>query len=99
MKNLRNQQEHMHINIAAGQTGDGPIYVMVSDDGEEIKFRDLKMSFAALRRLIDAAYLDIAALFPGHDVNSSPNGAGVPNISLTLTMEEVRPGQPPKRIL
>lgn len=99
LKSFRNQQEHMHINIAAGQTGDGPIYVMVSDNGDVMKFRDLKMSFAALYRLIDAAYLDIAGLFPGHDVNSTPNGAGVPKISMTLTMEEVSPGHPPKQIL
>lgn len=99
LKSLRNQQEHMHINIADGQTGDGPIYVIVSEDGDVMKFRNLKMSFAALHRLIEAVYIDIAALFPVHDVNSAPSRGGVPNISMTLSIEEVWPGQPPKRIV
>lgn len=98
LKRLRNQQEHMHLQIAGGQTGEGPIYVTVADDDESMRLRDLSMSFGALHRLMDAAYLDISALLPSHDVNSAPGQAGMPTISMSATVTEYRPGQPPRRI-
>jgi hypothetical protein len=91
LKRIRNQQEHMHVQIAAGQTGEGPIYVTVADDDDSMRFRDLSISFSALHRLVDAAYLDIAALLPGHDVNSTPDKAGMPTISMSVTITEHQP--------
>lgn len=99
LKRLRNQQEHMHVQIAAGQTGEGPIYVTVADDDEGMRFRDLSMSFRALHRLIDAAYKDIAVLLPGHDANSPPGQAGRPTLSMSAIVTEHQPGKPPRRVL
>ena len=84
---LRRQQEHMHSQITAGQTGNGPIIVAVADDGDGIKLRDLKMSFTAIYRLIDAVYRDIATLFPAHDPDSPVQVGGVPQISMSMTIE------------
>ena len=97
---FRRQQEHMHSQIAAGQTGDGPILVTLSDDGEGMKLRSLTMSFTALFRLIDATYRDVSALFPTHDIRSPPSLGGTPQLSMSVTIEvtqgEPKPPEVPK---
>lgn len=87
---FRRQQEHMHSQIAAGQTGDGRILVALSDDGDSMKLRDLTMSFSALFRLIDATYRDVATFFPAHDTQSPASSEGVPQISMSMTVEVVQ---------
>lgn len=89
LKQLRNQQEHTHTQMAAGQTGRGPMYVTVAEDGERMCLRDLSMSFGALHQLIDAAYLDISALFPNHAVLSIPGQTAIPTVSISgsITVE------------
>lgn len=89
LKKMRNQQEHMHTQIAAGQTGQGPIYVTVAEDGEGMRLRDLSMSFSALHQLINATYLEISALFPNHNVRSPAGQAAIPTfgISGSITVE------------
>ncbi|WP_155888074.1 hypothetical protein [Cupriavidus sp. WS] len=90
LNDFRRQQEHMHSQIAAGQTGDGPILVTLSDDGDSMKLRSLTMSFVALFTLIDAIYRDVASLFPAHDIQSPPSPGGVPQISMSMTIEVVQ---------
>jgi hypothetical protein len=97
LNDLRRQQEHMHTQIAKGETGSGPIFVTVSEDGERLRLRKESMSFSGLHRLVDAAYRDLAAMFPGHDVESAPTAPGVPGISITATMTVVEPGTPHPR--
>ncbi|HGM4734126.1 TPA: hypothetical protein ACKPYB_000643 [Stenotrophomonas maltophilia] len=82
---FRRQQEHMHSQIAAGQTGDGPILVALSDNGDGMRLRGLTMGFDALYRLIDAVYRDISSLFPIHDVQSPPLQGGAPHLSMSMT--------------
>lgn len=82
---LRNQQEHMYSQVAAGQTGRGPIVLALAQEGQYIKLRDLTMSFAALHRLVEALYRDIAAFFPAHDPKSPPEARGV--LTLTVSVE------------
>lgn len=91
---LRRQQEHMHLQVAGGQTGEGPIFVTVSEDGEGMRFRKLSMSFIALCGLIDAVYRDISALYPKHAVDSPPTRGGAPVLSITATMEVITSGNP-----
>lgn len=87
---FRRQQEHMHSQIAAGQTGDGPILVALSHDGDGMRLRDLTMSFSALFRLIDAIYRDVSTFFPSHDPHSPAKPQGVPQISLSMSVEVVQ---------
>ncbi|MBA0446138.1 hypothetical protein D7Y61_02160 [Stenotrophomonas maltophilia] len=82
---FRRQQEHMHSQIAAGQTGDGPILVALSDNGDGMRLRGLTMGFDALYKLIDAVYRDISNLFPMHDTQSPPSLGGAPHLSVSMT--------------
>lgn len=86
---LRRQQEHMHTQIAAGQTGNGPIIVTVTTDNDGIQLRNLTMSFCAIYRLVDALYRDIATLFPAHDPDSPAQSGGIPTMSMSVTMEVI----------
>lgn len=95
LNDFRRQQEHMHSQIAAGQTGDGPILVALSDAGDGMRLRDLTMSFSALFRLIDAIYRDVATFFPSHDPESPAAHGGVPQISISMSVEtKVIQGEP-----
>lgn len=87
---FRRQQEHMHSQIAAGQTGDGPILVALSENGDGMRLRGLTMGFDALYKLIDAVYRDISGLFPMHDVQSPASLGGVPQISMSMTIEVIQ---------
>jgi len=87
---FRRQQEHMHSQIAAGQTGDGPILVALSDDSNGMRLRGLTMSFSALFRLIDATYRDVATFFPAHDIQSPASQGGTPQISMSVTVEVIQ---------
>ncbi len=87
LKEFRNKQEHMHKLIAAGQTGDGPILVVVADEGDSMKLLKLTMPFAAVHSLIGAAYRDISGLFPAHDPLSPATPAGTLQLSGTVTFE------------
>ena len=87
---FRRQQEHMHSQIVAGQTGDGPILVALSDNGDGMRLRGLTMGFDALYKLIDAVYRDISSLFPMHDVQSSPLQGGAPQLSVSMTTEVIQ---------
>ena len=89
---FRRQQEHMHSQIAAGQTGDGPILVGLSDDSDGMRLRKLTMSFSSVFRLIDAVYRDVATFFPAHDTQSPASRGGVPQISISATMEVIEGG-------
>jgi len=88
---FRRQQEHMHSQIAAGQTGDGPILVSLSDDSDGMILRDLSMPFSALHRLIEATYHDIAKLFPAYKEPSSQImvGGGMPQLTISMTIKTV----------
>jgi len=80
----------MHSQIAAGQTGDGPILVALSDDGDGMRLRALTIRFDALYKLIDAVYRDIASFFPAHDTQSAASGGGVPRLSMSMTTEVIQ---------
>lgn len=83
---LRNQQEHMHTQVAAGQTGSGPIVLALAQERQCVKLRELTMSFASLHRLVEALYRDIAAFFPVHDPKSPPEARGVLTLTVSLEM-------------
>lgn len=87
---FRRQQEHMHEHLAAGQTGDGPIILAISEDGDHLKLRKLKMPLTAIHQIIQAAYLDVAALVPGFDPESRQTQYHGPvNISVSSEMTVV----------
>lgn len=87
---FRRQQEHMHSQISAGQTGNGPFVVMLADDGDGMRLRDLTLGFDALYKLIDAVYRDISSLFPMHDTQSPPSLGGAPHLSVSMTTEVIQ---------
>jgi len=86
LNKFRGQQEHMHNQIANGEVGSGPIFLMVSDDGNSIRYRSLSMSFQEIYQLIEAAYRDISALFPNHDSTSAEKEAGSIRIGITMNL-------------
>lgn len=83
LKEFRNQQEHMHGQIAAGQTGSGPIFACLTDNSEGFRFRKLEIPFSVVFQLIDAVYKDISGLFPKFNSQSSPAKKGAPTFSLS----------------
>lgn len=82
LQKIRNQFDHMHSQITAGETGSGPISIVFGDAGRTIKFRRLSMTTSDLGTLIDGAYQVVAGLYPGFNV-SSPKEPGGP-VKLTL---------------
>ncbi|HSX83761.1 MAG TPA: hypothetical protein VLE50_00080 [Cellvibrio sp.] len=83
LNEFRNQQEHMHGQIASGQTGNGPIFACLTDDSDGFRFRKLEMPFSVVYQLIDAAYRDISRLFPRFNQESVPTRKGAPRFSLS----------------
>jgi hypothetical protein len=79
---IRNQFDHMHSQITAGETGGGPISIVFGDEGRSISFRSLTMGTANLHELIDGAYRVVAGLFPAFNVNSAKDADGP--IKLTI---------------
>ena len=77
LHSFRSQQEHMHLQIASGQTGKGPILIMISEDGHWLHFRALKMPATDIHNLIVALYGALAALFPTFDASSPPQNMAV----------------------
>lgn len=99
LRKLRNHQEHLQDKLAAGVMGPGPIVVTLDEDGEGMKLGRRRLSFAAVHSLVDAAYRDIAALFPRFPVDSAVSGAGIPTLSITTTIEVIGPDGQRKRIV
>lgn len=69
---VRNQFEHMHSQIVSGETGKGPISVTLSDHGNYLQFRKLKMAVASLFDLLKGLFHVVASMYPGFDVQSKP---------------------------
>ncbi len=92
LRAIRNQQEHMHKQVAAGQTGNGPVLVTLDASGDGIHFRDLRMTFDALHRLLAAVHQDVAAIFSGYDLAKAAAVPGVPTLSISGTIEVTRGG-------
>lgn len=85
---LRNQQEHMFGQLAKGETGSGPILVALSADGDSIELRNLRVSFHAVHRLIQDFFTALLPLFPHYAPTSDLIAAGIPQISMWMTMVE-----------
>ncbi|MYN40326.1 hypothetical protein GTP55_13165 [Duganella sp. FT109W] len=94
LNEFRRQQEHMHQQLASGQTGDGPIIVGVTADGSGMALRALKMSFKDLHEIITTLYLDLCVFFPHHEVNSPRKPQGVARLTMSASLT-ITPGAPP----
>ena len=87
LNKLRNRQDHLHNQIASGETGKGPIFICLSENSDGIRFFEITLSFSALYQLVDAVYKEIANFFPKFDAASPPSRKGVPQISISATVE------------
>ena len=86
LKCFRNTQEHMHLKIASGETGNGPIVVAVADDGNSMKLLKITMSFTSVYRLVDALYRDVSQFFPNFIASMPKAQGGTLQISITGTL-------------
>ncbi|NIC07152.1 hypothetical protein [Billgrantia bachuensis] len=66
---LRNQFEHMHGQIVSGETGDGPISIILSGQGRSLSFRRLKLDITSLYDLIHGLYQVVASMYPSFSSN------------------------------
>jgi hypothetical protein len=94
LRQFRDQHGHMHTQISSGEVGNGPIILSISDDGNSIRFRDKRMSFAMMHALIQDMYSALASLFPGFDALSAPQASSPTTISITATMTVAQTGAP-----
>lgn len=92
LSSIRNQFEHMHSQIVAGQTGTGPISMAFSGEASCIKFRNLKIETAHVHDIIEGAYRLVAEMFPAFDANSAPEAPGPLKLRIkaTVTVTEGR---------
>lgn len=81
---LRNQHDHMHIQIASDQVGSGPILLSLGEDGNTMCFRDIKFPLIHMNELIECLYKTIATLYPRFDPASTPKALGPLTISMTV---------------
>jgi hypothetical protein len=86
---LRNQFEHMHQQIIANETGNGPISVVFADEGRFIRFRKLRMETAKLHALIDGAFRVVASLHPTFDANSRKEAGGPIKLTMTASISVI----------
>lgn len=83
---IRNQYEHMHMQITSNQTGNGPISMIFIDEGRKIKFRSLSLDTTELHVLIDGAYRFVAKMYPAFNVNSAPELPGPTMLTITASV-------------
>jgi hypothetical protein len=87
LRGLRNQHEHMHTQIASGEIGKGPIFLSIADEGDSMRFRDVKMHFTSVHGLIEGLYRALLPLFPNFDGESAPEPKGVLTLTISATAE------------
>jgi hypothetical protein len=83
---LRNQHDHMHTQIAAGQVGSGPIVLSLDEDGDTLRFRNCRFPLVMLHSLIQGLYGALVALYPQFDENSAPQPQGTFGISMSMSV-------------
>ena len=93
---IRNQFEHMHMQIVPGETGKGPISITFASEGSSIRFRDKRLETSELRDLLQAAFLQVSSLYPSFDPNSAPELGGPMKLTITSTIEVIE-GRPEQR--
>lgn len=82
LRKFRNKQEHMHLDIASGQTGNGPILVSLEKD-DFIKLRNLSMPLSMVHELIDSLFLMLSSLYPQFTQATNPAAHGTMKITMT----------------
>lgn len=84
---LRDKLEHMHNQIACGQTGNGPIFLVLNESGNSIKLLALEISFLSLHAVLEHMYAAVAGLFSDFNAASpvEPSGALVLSMSVQIT--------------
>ncbi|NHF67283.1 hypothetical protein [Xanthomonas hortorum] len=87
LRQIRNQFDHMHAQIIASETGNGPISIVFGDEGKVIRFRRLSMDTASLGGLIDGAYEVVASLYPAFNANSRKESGGPIMMTITASVE------------
>ncbi|MCC7600772.1 hypothetical protein IGS61_25000 [Janthinobacterium sp. FW305-129] len=83
---LRNQYDHMHTQIASGQVGSGPIVLALDDDGNAMRFRDIRFPLIAMHGLIEGLYIAMTKLYPKFDPLSTAQALGPITISITASI-------------
>lgn len=93
---IRNQFEHMHMQIVHGQAGKGPISITFASEGSSVKFRDKRLETTELRDLLQAAFLQVTCLYPSFDSSSAPEQGGPIKLTITSSIEVIE-GRPKQR--
>lgn len=86
---IRNQFEHMHTQIASGESGRGPISINLSDAGKTICFRKLRLETSKFYDLIEAAFYVVAEFYPEFDTNSAPEAQGPLKLTVTASFKTI----------
>lgn len=84
---LRNKLEHMHTDIAGGQSGSGPVVIVLDTPRENLCLRDLKVPVDYVPKLLENLFEATAAMFLQFDPASAPEGGGASVLSMTATIE------------
>jgi hypothetical protein len=84
---LRNQFEHMHMQIVQGETGKGPISITFASEGGSIRFRDKRVETSNLRDLLQAAFFQVSSMYPQFDPSSAPELGGPMKLTVTGTIQ------------
>jgi len=87
---MRNQFEHMHSQIISGEVGNGPVSITLSDEGEFIRFRSLKIEALFLYELLKGLYHVVASMFDNFDVSSEIEAIGALKLSITANARVIK---------
>lgn len=87
VSNLRNKLEHMHTAIGGGQSGSGPVFIVLDASREHLCLRDLKVPVDYVPKLLEDLFKATAAMFPQFDPASAPEREGPSVLSITATIE------------
>lgn len=89
LRAIRNQFDHMHSQITAFQTGDGPIAIVFGGEGRVVSFRRSRMDTQALRHLFDGAYEVVASIYPAFNASSKRELGGPIAMSATVSIRVI----------
>lgn len=85
LRDFRNAQEHMYERIASEKSG--PTMVMNTEDGQAMQLLESKVNFHAVCSLLEAVFLDVAAMFPMFDPDAGEVGNARQRLALSASVK------------
>lgn len=84
LEKLRNQFEHMHCQIVAGQSGNGPISIVLANEGKSIHFRNKKVSVSSLFILLQGLFKILITMYPKYEPSNTVQANGPTKLTITF---------------